>query len=897
MTNVVSARPKEEKDDAWLNLNDIRQNAKKHNWQENPGKQNNYIFSKDNVKICIIGLKGLVTIDIRLISGVNYKMCKSNLKKEEIYDLFSTSSFFNYTNDVLEKTVLCNSYNLTVKEKIDLFNKNDKSFLQGLKCNDILFRSRGGAKMGTTKVRGAISTSISSSMSSATKGERRGEHNSVGLPEEKKVQVQPELQPEGDKQLQRENAHIRNGLHKNALDVTPFSKAVLSKEEDKDNKKVVKKICLFNKHPRDNVSEKAKGCPIEGGEISRKGSANRKEKKNCSDYGVKKGDVEGETTSPPHMLKDHTSEIEEAEKLNVDSSQVSTEIDANKNGTHKTKGKKQNLNDNPVRNKQQLTPSPGGENDVATPHNNPLGKFNSGENSSLRYASTKGNSKECLEWCDTLSSKRECLMSKSFTTHSLSEEDLNNEALHRMSASEEETANWCSGEGHTNGLESGSKNDPTNGSENGPKNDPTNGPPLHAAKTHDTDLAPSRKGGEWCVREGSPSHPDCPPGDDVVDGAEGTNGHLEKVTDEGGSPIDCNAGHKTNTVNIYIQNNTVQYYGPKYRHGRKGKARWAWGEEGLSHLRDYRSCGDKWGSKWGNQRGNKWDNHWDNWDYYRDDRRNNWHGNYNHHDHYDHYDRYNRYSQPGTKSLLNGQSFHSRNSHHLAARTPRKYNYRDKYSAYYSPSWAKRVPKYYTADSRKAHYYGSVGMVGSREEATSINAEGYEKNGKSGYPFWGVQKGKGAHHVYDESGFYITQNRNNYTRRKYNERKPSDALQPYEAHINVKELEKDIYYKLSYLKHFKHDYTKSIPRYFCTFRHLLAPSRTRKRPLWLQNMLDTNKCGYCDEQFSSLKNLENHFVHVKTHRIYYCCGKPFSSLKYLSIHLRRDNHYGYVYYY
>ncbi|ANQ06436.1 Uncharacterized protein PCOAH_00007190 [Plasmodium coatneyi] len=929
MTNVVSALPNEEKD-AWLNLNDIRQNAKKHNWKENPGKGSNYIFSKDNVKICIIGLKGLVTIDIRLLSGVNYKLCKSNLKKEEIYDLFSTNSFFNYTNDVLQKTVLCNSYDLTVKEKIDLFNKNDKSFLREVKCKDLFFLNRGksptldseNVKAGTTKVK--MNPTNGSAISSATNGERQGERNSIDFREEKKVQIKPlestqtEIQPEEGKQLQKGNAHIRNSLYENELNLTPLSKAVnkavLSKEKDKDKKGFLKKFFLFNKCLRNKVSENSKECPIEGGaksptgedspcgnddsgedpdvegqqggQIFPKGSTNRKGETKCSDYGVKEGDLEGEESSPPHILSDHTSEMDKAEMLIVGNSQVSRHIDANNHGESKTKEKKQNANDNLVGKEQELTLYIGRESNVLTPNNDTFGKFNSGEKSSLRYGSTKGNSKECLEWCDTLNSKREYHMSKSFTTHSLSEEDLNKEALHRMSASEDETANSCSGEGHTNG----------------PENDPPNGPPLHTAKTNHTDLAPSSKGGEWCIRELSPSHSDCTPGDDVVDGEECTNGHLlRNVTDEGGSPIECNADHQpsnrcthnTKAVNIYIQNNTVQYYGPKYGHSRKAKVRWTRDGDGLSHLKGYRSYGEKWGNKWGNKWSNKWnnrwDNHWDNWknwDYCGDHRWNNWNGKYNH------------YNMAGKKSLLNGHSFPPRNSHHLAVRTAGRNNYMDKYSTYYSPSWTKRSPKYYTAGPRKVYNNGRGEMVGFHEEATYINGEEHKKNDKSDYPFWGVQKSKDVHHhFYDKSGFYITQKRNNYGHRKYNERKTSDALQPYEPHKNVKELEKEIYYKLSYLKHFKHDYTKSIPRYYCTLRHLLSPSRRGKQPPWLQNMIATNKCCYCDEQFSSLRSLENHFVHVKTHRIYYCCGKPFTSLKFLYIHLKRDNHYGYIYYY
>ncbi|CAA9990129.1 conserved Plasmodium protein, unknown function [Plasmodium knowlesi strain H] len=965
MTNVVRALPNEEKD-AWLNLNDIRQNAKKHNWQESPGKRNHYIFSKDNVKICIIGLKGLVTIDIQLLSGVNYKLCKSNLKKEEIYDLFSTNSFFNYTNDVLQKTVLCNSYDLTVKEKIDLFNKNDKSFLQEVKCKDLFFPNpreshRLGnekAKMGTTKVE------ISAIRSSAAGEQRQGKQNSTDFPEEKKVQMKPiestqtELQAEEGKQLQKENAHIRSSLYQNAFTVSALSKsvnnsvnkavskavnkavnkAVLSKEQDKDEKRFLKKFILFNKGFCDKDNENLKGCSMEGGanspfgedppcgndhsgghpkvkgqqggEIFPRGSSNQKGEKNCRNYGVKKGYVEGEQNSPPHIVSNHTSEIEEAEKLNVGNSDVSRQMDTNKYGSNKTKERKPNRNGKNVNGKNvngknmngknmngknmngnewQLALSPGRENSMFTAQNDTFGKFNSDEKYSLRYGSTRGNSKECLEWCDTLSTKRECHMLKSFITHSLSEEDINNETLHRMNTSGEGTANSCSGEGNTNEM----------------NNDPPNGPPLHTVKTNETDLAPNSKGRQWCVRELPRSHSDCTSSDNVVDRERHTNGHLlQNVTDEEGSPIDCNQGHqlcnrcihKTKAVNIYIQNNTVQYFGPKYRHNRKVKARWARGEEGLSHLKDYRrgyksfsKWGSKWDNKWSNRWINLWDNHhwdkWGNWNYRRDYRWNNWNVKYNH------------YSEPGKRSLVKGHSLSPRIAPHLALQTRGKENYTDKNNAYYSPSWTKRTRKYYTTDSCKVYNNGRGQRVDLQKEAACIYTGERRKNGISDYPFWNVQKSKDVHQFYGKRGFCITKNRKNYTLRKYNERRANDALQPYEPHKNVKEMEKEIYYKLSYLKHFKHDYTKSIPRYYCNLRHLLAPSRTRKLPLWIQNMISTNKCGYCDEQFSSLRNLENHFLHVKTHRIYYCCGKPFTCLKFLHIHLRRDNHYGYIYYY
>ncbi|KAI4835616.1 hypothetical protein MKS88_004828 [Plasmodium brasilianum] len=166
MTNVIKAIPNEEKDKC-INLNDIRQNAKKYNWLEKTEKENNYVFSKDHVKINIIGLKGLVTVEIQLLSGVYYKMCRSNLRKDEICDLFSCTNY-NYNDDVLNKTVLSNNYNLSVQEKIDLFNKNDKNFLKNVKCKDIFINNENGNNK-LHKINTEIKTKIKNNLTSNRK--------------------------------------------------------------------------------------------------------------------------------------------------------------------------------------------------------------------------------------------------------------------------------------------------------------------------------------------------------------------------------------------------------------------------------------------------------------------------------------------------------------------------------------------------------------------------------------------------------------------------------------------------------------------------------------------------------------------------------------------------------
>ncbi|KOB85773.1 hypothetical protein PFDG_01269, partial [Plasmodium falciparum Dd2] len=67
----------EEKNVECLNLKDIRLNAEKYNWLEIFEKENSYVFCKDNVKINIIDLKGLVTIEVKLLNGsYTDKMCR-----------------------------------------------------------------------------------------------------------------------------------------------------------------------------------------------------------------------------------------------------------------------------------------------------------------------------------------------------------------------------------------------------------------------------------------------------------------------------------------------------------------------------------------------------------------------------------------------------------------------------------------------------------------------------------------------------------------------------------------------------------------------------------------------------------------------------------------------------
>ncbi|KOB61087.1 hypothetical protein PFHG_05651 [Plasmodium falciparum HB3] len=106
----------EEKNVECLNLKDIRLNAEKYNWLEIFEKENSYVFCTDNVKINIIDLKGLVTIEVKLLNGISYKMCRSNIKIDEISSFFGSSNNYSSYNDIINKTILCN-YNLSVKGK------------------------------------------------------------------------------------------------------------------------------------------------------------------------------------------------------------------------------------------------------------------------------------------------------------------------------------------------------------------------------------------------------------------------------------------------------------------------------------------------------------------------------------------------------------------------------------------------------------------------------------------------------------------------------------------------------------------------------------------------------------------------------------------------------------
>ncbi|KOB61086.1 hypothetical protein PFHG_05650 [Plasmodium falciparum HB3] len=119
----------------------------------------------------------------------------------------------------------------------------------------------------------------------------------------------------------------------------------------------------------------------------------------------------------------------------------------------------------------------------------------------------------------------------------------------------------------------------------------------------------------------------------------------------------------------------------------------------------------------------------------------------------------------------------------------------------------------------------------------------------------------------------------------------------YKKKNQLQNVKNEIYKKLSYLKNFQHDMNKNIPRYYFFIKHLLHDYCKKKLHIWLKVMLVKQKCGYCNEHFENIDILENHLKYVKTHKVFYCCQKPFPSLKYLYIHLKRKNHYGYIYYY
>lgn len=49
-------------------------------------------------------------------------------------------------------------------------------------------------------------------------------------------------------------------------------------------------------------------------------------------------------------------------------------------------------------------------------------------------------------------------------------------------------------------------------------------------------------------------------------------------------------------------------------------------------------------------------------------------------------------------------------------------------------------------------------------------------------------------------------------------------------------------------------------------------------------MIDTCVCGYCGTQLGTLHNLEEHFVNVREHPVFSCCGSFFRHREHYAQH-------------
>mmetsp|Transcript_4093 Transcript_4093/g.10548 ORF Transcript_4093/g.10548 Transcript_4093/m.10548 type:complete len:224 (-) Transcript_4093:2460-3131(-) len=63
----------------------------------------------------------------------------------------------------------------------------------------------------------------------------------------------------------------------------------------------------------------------------------------------------------------------------------------------------------------------------------------------------------------------------------------------------------------------------------------------------------------------------------------------------------------------------------------------------------------------------------------------------------------------------------------------------------------------------------------------------------------------------------------------------------------------------------------------------VAGQNTR-RSTWLNNMINTNSCGYCGAQMRDTNGLNQHLKNVRRHDVFFCCGRLFPSLRSLEQH-------------
>ncbi|CRG95917.1 conserved Plasmodium protein, unknown function [Plasmodium gallinaceum] len=1097
MTNVINGIQKEESN---VYLNEIRQNAKKYNWLEKTEKNNCYVFSKDNVKINIIGLKGLATIEVQLINGVHYKMCRSNIRKEEISDLFSNTNY-NSSNDLLNKTILCN-YNLTVKEKIELFNKNDRSFLKNVKYKDIFIGGNKNlykASETKTKIRNNIVTH---------KNNEELKNDYIYLCNENKNEVNIPIKIElienitsnkkemdNISNISNQDIYANNEIicSRNEIDIPSYLKEVnfyknknekiIIKQSNKkighESKKTKNKKILFSseekKKKKESEENKNRNCEYvkkktylkekkdecdknliidsksneigkinknndidiiekttlnkkkkieEGNENNKREECRQKDKKKeeknekDKEKGNKKEDKKEEEKNEKDKVEGNKKEDKKEEEQEHENQKY--EINNGENEEQK-KGQQKQLRkiqlkcpENVHRKYEKLVYSYQNNyaehgikydkkknklknikisnkynknifekfnkntrkdhykdfhknysdkkniinniNNLDILHNNKFNNFNNTYNSFLNYRNIRD--KNYNSNFNNFIYKN-IYQSNSLNIYTLNGYNLKNNIIHSAGINHNDLLvkeklsecnsmiyyniyrtnynnnyfidyfnnnnrnynenfnmnynngcginftdyndiNYCNNYYTTNNdcnqnniitnnnyNMSNQINANTNTTCNNNTNNYTNKSNVNNNINNTNTNTNSNDNYIHYTNSSILSYSinhniNCINGDNFNYNNRNIINDSKKVNY--GSIINNQNYHinKINAFNPYLRSNYLNKY--KMSHKEKcikENSRWyMYNVENQNNVKNFNENKKIWRNIYhhrgkiaskNNYRNSLYNNIAYNKNYFNLNnylylKKKKYNMNYN--NYYNYYD--------VTEDMINSSYFSNNvinNFCHLQL-----YNKKNRKGYHKNMKYRNFCESY--KKSNNIHYNNSI--TGCDKNVLNKKYIDVFSNGKKFNKFQRNYKTKYIKKLHDKN------NNDKFKSTKFNKIKKKNQIN------NVQE---EIHKKISYLKYFKHDPTNSLPRYYCTLKHLLKENSKKKIDTWLKIMLTKKKCGYCNEKFDNLESLENHLIQIKTHKVFYCCKKPFPSIKYLHIHLKRENHYGYIYYY
>ncbi|KYN95202.1 hypothetical protein PRSY57_1208400 [Plasmodium reichenowi] len=851
MNNLIN----EEKNAECLNLKDIRLKAEKYNWLEKSEKENSYVFYKDNVKIHIIDLKGLVTIEVKLLNGISYKMCRSNIKIDEISSFFGSSNNYYSYNDIINKTILCN-YNLSVKEKIDLFNKNDKSFLKQDKDKNI-------SKCATNKV---ISYNINNNNNNNNiiKGKnikcnnmtnqnfhlmqrepfgkvekiytKRKEQN-IFIKTDKKEDILLLHKNKLLANIANEDVNNKICMDENVERMICRSKTILTLKEnnkisrspyDITYKKYTSDKFVYNDMGAHNVVEKKK--------------SNRKLKN------FKKLKKLKSTSYELLYFYNKTNKICNNITLNIILNKISYFCFFNNFFSYRTlyeykyiyiynnKGKKElnkrtgkklfnhsfermfinmskdNTYDKCRRSKKNI-------HNVICPYNNIFNGINKKEvydnygDNIYPYNYSTRNPYRIFQ-----------IKKDKFVNHNLYiKKKYYNNNNNNINKKKNTSCRFYFTKYNTNKY---IKNYTSN--KYNIHNDPDKKYSIYHKKYRCNGNNFLYK--DLNIFKETYVHNDCDNNINMcnyfktyeMNNAQNTYNHLD---------IQTFNDIKREEYNIYqpmygITNNTYNNY-----HTNK-----------CNNMNNYI------------------------------------HKNSNE------YNSYDLNNNIYNTSTIDDNNLGNYNIYEIYCN-----NYYDKrltsVSCYmqrvHNKSYMNKTANILNKKYNNLLYSNEQMFNKSKNKKEKIKRLMYIENDmKKLYVNKGVNNNFKYQYIYEELD-------------RFNHISPSS----YKKKNQLQNVKNEIYKKLSYLKYFQHDMNKNIPRYYFFIKHLLHDYCKKKLHIWLKVMLVKQKCGYCNEHFENIDILENHLKYVKTHKVFYCCQKPFPSLKYLYIHLKRKNHYGYIYYY